>query len=365
MYPELTIDVDVIAANTRTIAESLLAGGIELTGVTKVVDGEPLIGAAMLEAGCVGLADSRLPALVRLAATALAPLTLIRAPQPDEIQAAAQVADRVLLSDPATARRLGEQAPGYPVEILLTVDLGDRREGVLPEDAPAFARRLAGIPGTQLGGISVNFACLSGQLPSHSLFAAAEAVLDEIAPLCDAEPALSLGGTCCVPYAPGYRPRYRTEMRSGAAPVFGIDLVSGETLPGLRRTNPVLAAMVLESYRKPPAPEGPRGGDAFGHEPETDLPDTDAVYTMIALGRRDTAPSCLTALDDGVRVAGMTSDVTVLITDRLYSPGDTLRFALDYEGLVRAMTSPFVARRFVTVSGSPAASANASSGTGE
>jgi ornithine racemase len=348
MHPELTIDVDVVTHNTRTIAESLLAGGIELVGVTKVLDGEPLIGAAMLEAGCAGLADSRLPAMVRLAASALAPLTLIRPPQPDEIEAAAQVADRVLLSDARTARALGEHVPGNPVNLLLTVDLGDRREGVLPEDAEAVARELAGIPGTRLSGISVNFACLSGQIPSHDLFREAEDVLDGIASLCATEPVLSLGGTCCVPYAPGYRPRPRTEMRSGAGPVFGVDLVSGDVLPGLERTNPVLSAPVLESYRKPPAPPGPRGGDAFGHEPDTDLPDQDAVYTMIAIGRRDSAPSCLAPLDEGVRVGGMTSDVTILITERQYSPGDTLRFALDYEGLVRAMTSPFVARRFVS-----------------
>jgi predicted amino acid racemase len=346
MYPELAIDVGVVAANTRTIAQALLAGGIELVGVTKVIDGEPLVGTALLEAGCVGLADSRLPALIRLAASALAPLTLIRPPQFGETEAVAQVVDRVLLSDPETARRLGEHVPASPIELLLTVDLGDRREGVLPEDAPAVARRLTDLPGTQLAGIAVNFACLSGQIPSHELFRQAESVLDQIAGLCEAEPVLSLGGTCCVPYAPGYRPRYRTEMRSGAGPVFGIDLVSGEVLPGLERTSPVLTAVVLESYRKPPAPPGPRGGDAFGHEPDTDLPDADAVYTMIALGRRDSAPSCLAPLDEGVRVGGMTSDVTILITDRPYSPGDTLRFALDYEGLVRAMTSPFVARRF-------------------
>lgn len=346
MHPQLTIDVDLIANNTRYIAENLLAAGISLLGITKVLDGEPVIGEAMLDAGCCGLGDSRLPALVKLAAHALAPLTLIRPPQPDEAETAAQVADRVLVSDVAVAAAVGEHAPGYPVELLLTVDLGDRREGVLPDQAETVAGKLAELPGTRLTGVAVNFACLSGLLPSIELFRQAEEVLAAVADRCVGEPVLSLGGTCVLPCMEGYQPRFRTEVRAGAAPVFGSDLVSSVRLKGLEPSYPVLEAAVLESYRKPPPPDGPCGGDCFGHEPSVALPDEDAVYTMIALGRRDSAPSCLTPLDEGVRIAGMTSDVAVLITEQVYGPGETVRFALDYEGLVRAMTSPFVECRF-------------------
>ena len=44
----------------------------------------------------------------------------------------------------------------------------------------------------------------------------------------------------------------------------------------------------------------------------------------------------------------MTSDVGVLITPRALRPGDTVDFALDYDALVRAVTSPYVDRRFVS-----------------
>ena len=109
--PRLTIDLDAVARATRRLAADLDARGLKLVGVTKCVDGEPAVGRTLLEAGCAGLADSRLPSLVRLAGQALGPLTLIRAPQRDELETAAQVADRVLLSDPGAARVLGEHAP--------------------------------------------------------------------------------------------------------------------------------------------------------------------------------------------------------------------------------------------------------------
>ena len=347
-YPRLTIDLDAIAENTRLLAARLLGDGFTLVGVTKCVDGEARVGQALLEAGCAGLADSRLPSLTRLAAASLGPLTLIRAPQPDELEALAQIADRVLLSDVGAARVLGEHTSGAPIQILLTVDLGDRREGVLPDAAPAVARAIADLPGVVLAGISVNFACLSGQLPDQDLFRQAEAVLAEVAGACRAEPQLSLGGTCVLQHLAGYHPRFRTEIRTGGGPIYGYDFVSGAGLDGMRRTDPVLTAVVLECYRKPPAPSGARGRDAFGHVPEVDLPDDDANYSLLYLGRRDCEPGGLRPLLPGSYLAGATSDVSVLITPEPLRPGDTASFAVDYDALVRAVTSPFVAKELTT-----------------
>jgi ornithine racemase len=349
--PRLTLDLDVVTANTAALSASLLARGISLVGVTKAVDGEPAVGRAMLEAGAAGLADSRLPALTRLAAHALAPLSLIRSPQPHELEEAAQVADRVFLSDEAAARRLGECAPGYPLEVLLTVDLGDRREGVLPEDAGAVARVLAGIPGVSFAGVSVNFACLSGQLPSRALFEAAEAVLSELAGDCAAEPLLSLGGTCCLQHLDGSRPRFATEIRTGGGPLYGYDFVSGLPVSGVERRDPLLTASVLECYRKPPVHLSEVGFDAFGHVPEVDLPSDEAWYALIALGRRDCEPAGLRPLLEGARIAGMTSDVGVVVVPEQVAPGSELSFACDYDALVRAVTSPFVIKRFPSSKG--------------
>ncbi len=346
-YPRLTVDLDAVAGNARRLAARLRDDGIALVGVTKCLDGEPAVGRAMLEAGCAGLADSRLHALERLAAAGLGPLTLIRAPQPGEVESVARVADRVLLSDAGTAGRLGRLREAQPLEVLLTVDLGDRREGVLPHAAPSAAARLADLPGVELAGISVNFACLSGQLPSQQLFRQAEDVLAACAPQCAAGPLLSLGGTCAVQHLGGWRPRFATELRSGGGPVYGYDFVTMAPIDGLVRTDPVLTAVVLECYEKPPAPQGPGGRDAFGHVPEAELPDEDAYYALLYLGRRDCEPGGLRPLLPGSYLAGATSDVSVLITPKPLRPGDTVSFAIDYDALVRAVTSPFVSREFV------------------
>ena len=345
--PELTVDLDAIGENTRRLATRLLADGFTLVGVTKALDGEPSVGQEMLEAGCAGLADSRMASLVQLAAHALAPLTLIRAPRRDELADVAAVADRVLLSDVETARALGGYASGGPIDVLLTVDLGDRREGVLSSTAPSVAAQLSRLPGIQLAGISVNFACLSGHLPSRALFRQAEDILASIADECAAEPLLSLGGTCVLQHLDGFRPRFATEIRCGGGLLYGYDFVNMASIEGVYRTDPVLTAAVLECYCKPPAPPCRSGFDAFGHVPEVELPTSPAYYSLLDLGHRDCAPRGLRPLIPGAYIAGATSDVSVLITETLLRPGDVVSFAVDYDALVRAATSPFVTRTFI------------------
>ena len=120
-------------------------------------------------------------------------------------------------------------------------------------------------------------------------------------------------------------------------------------IPGLLRADPILAAEVLESRVKPGPPLGRIGPDAFGHESETALPRERARYVVLAMGRRDAEPRSLRPLLDHTTVAGMSSDHTVLLTDAPLRSGDVVEFALDYEGLVRAMTSPYVNKAFIEI----------------
>ena len=255
--PRLTLDLDAVTDATATLSGRLLDAGFTLVGVTKAVDGEPAVGQAMLEAGCAGLADSRLPALTTARRSRRsAPLTLIRPPQPRRARARRPGRrPRPALRPRRPRGALGERVAGAALEVLLTVDLGDRREGVLPEDVgggrPSARHAL---PGIALAGVAVNFACLSGQLPSQTLFRQAEDVLAAVADDCADEPLLSLGGTCCLQHLDGYAPRFATEVRCGGGPLYGYDFVSGAPLEGLERRDPVLTAAVLECSRKPPAP---------------------------------------------------------------------------------------------------------------
>ena len=68
---------------------------------------------------------------------------------------------------------------------------------------------------------------------------------------------------------------------------------------------------------------------------------------MVALGRRDMELGGLRPLLPGAYIAGATSDVSMLITPEPLRPGDEVRIAVDYDALVRAVTSPYVTVEYV------------------
>jgi predicted amino acid racemase len=343
------IDVAAVRHNTRVLGERLATQGIEIVGVTKAVDSEPDVARAMLAGGAVMLADSRLTGVARLASHGFGPRLLIRPPQPDELDLAARTADWVLLSDADTARALASRVEARPIGVLLVVDMGDRRDGVLPDDAVALARALAALPGLELGGVAVNFACLSGLQPSLDLFRQADALVADVAAWCTRGPVLSMGGTYCLPHLiDHFFPRHRCQLRLGAGLYFGhYTLPHVSPIPGLMRADPVLRATVIESREKPGPPAGLVGPDSFGLCPDTRVPSESTRHVLLAMGRRESEARCLHPMLPRSHVAGMSSDHTLMITDTPLRAGDTVDFALDYEGLVRAVTSPYVQRVFL------------------
>jgi predicted amino acid racemase len=349
MAVTLTLDVAAVRHNVLTVRTWLASQRIDVLGVTKAVDSEPDVGRAMLAGGAVALADSRLSGIERLARHGLGPRVLIRPPQMDELGRAARSCDWVFISDMDTAAALSARIGARPLGVFLVVDLGDRRDGVLPEDAALAARSLASMHGLTLGGVAVNFACLSGLQPELRRFEEAESVLDEVTPWCNAEPSLTLGGTYCMPHLIGaFAPRHRCSIRLGAGLYFGhFTLPAVSPPPGLMRADPVLTASVIECRRKPAPPAGTLGVDSFGLTPETRFPRESTYHALLALGRRESEPRCLHPFLHGSYVAGMSSDHTVLISDTPLRAGDTVDFALDYEGLVRAHTSPFVQKVYI------------------
>jgi predicted amino acid racemase len=349
MAVTLTLDVAAVRHNVKTVRTWLAAQHIDVLAVTKAVDSEPDVGRAMLAGGAVALADSRLSGIERLALHGLGPRVLIRPPQMDEVERAVRSCDWVFVSDVDTAEALAARAGDRRLGVFLIVDIGDRRDGVLPEDAARTARTIASLRGVAVAGVSVNFACLSGLQPELKLFQEADALVDAVAPWCATEPTLSLGGTYCLPHLIGaFEPRHSCSIRLGAGLYFGhYTLPSVSPPPGLLRADPVLTATVLECRLKPGPPAGTIGVDSFGLTPDTCLPTGSAYHVMLAMGRRESEPRCLHPISRGSYIAGMSSDHTLLISDRPMQAGDTVDFALDYEGLVRAHTSPFVRKIYL------------------
>ncbi len=168
--PRLEVDLDAIEANTRCLVDRLAPAGIRVTGVTKAGLGSPGLGAAMLRGGAAGLGDSRVENLARLdAAGLLAPRTLIRSPMTSQVDAVVRHASTSLNTERSVLEALSRAAvrQGTTHAVVLMVELGDLREGVLAADLVPLARYVDGLTGLTLTGIGTNLACQSGVVPDQ------------------------------------------------------------------------------------------------------------------------------------------------------------------------------------------------------
>lgn len=79
--PEITINLDTIERNTRTVAAACGKAGIGIFGVTKGSCGMPQVARAMLRGGVIGIGESRFENIRRLRASGIdCPILLLRSP---------------------------------------------------------------------------------------------------------------------------------------------------------------------------------------------------------------------------------------------------------------------------------------------
>ncbi|MCK5940923.1 MAG: alanine racemase, partial [Planctomycetes bacterium] len=166
--PRLEIDLDKIHDNARSLVTSLGRRGIGVTGVTKAMLGSPAIADCLLRAGVRSLGDSRVENIETLRTAAVsARIALIRSPMTSQAARVVACADVSFNTELEVITRLSAaaQASGRQHAVVLMVELGDLREGILPADLERSVAATLRLPGITLGGIGTNLACRYGVVP--------------------------------------------------------------------------------------------------------------------------------------------------------------------------------------------------------
>jgi ornithine racemase len=348
--PRIEIRLDLLHHNASQLVRALGARGIGVTAVTKATLGSPEVARALLAAGVSGLGESRIENVERLrAAGVTAPITLIRSPMASQVARVVGHADTSVNTEPAILAALSAAAvaQGRTHGVILMVELGDLREGILAEDLPGIIDRTLALDNLELRGIGTNLACQNGVVPDDANMAALSALAgaaeDRLGrPL----PVVSGGNSANHNWATATADVGAVnDLRLGEAILLGVEPLDRQPIPGLHTDAFSLLAEIIEHKTKPSRPWGATAQTAFGHRPPpSDVGSGDRV--IVALGRQDIDPEGLTP-PPGFAILGASSDHTVLTVDRPTDApqvGDQLRFAPDYSALLRAMTSPFVGR---------------------
>lgn len=352
-YPRITADLTKIKHNIDALAALCGENGVSIAAVSKVVCADERIVRVLEESGATMLADARTENLAQL--DTRKPKLLLRAPAPEEAEEAVTLADISLVSEIATIQALGTaaRAAGKVHQIILMIDLGDLREGLLFLDREAIYRAAdaaKAAEGIALVGVGTNLTCYGAIIPDETNLGELCQIADELRARTGLPiPIVSGGNSSTLGLLKrGLVPEGVNHLRLGESILLGNDTAACRVMNGLYGDAFTLATRLIEVQRKPSVPIGESGANAFGEHPTFESLG-DQIRGICKIGRQDTVADGLTPRDGDIKIIGASSDhlIVDLTNAREYHVGDVLEFTPDYGALLRAYTSPYVARGYI------------------
>ncbi len=348
--PRIEIDLEKISHNATSLKELYEEKGIGIFGVTKVVCGDPAIADVLVKAGIGTLADSRLENISRMRQAGVqAQFVLLRTPAPSQVESTVKIADISLNSELSVIERLSRVAlaTGVTHKIILMVELGDLREGLLPANLEQTVARVNGLKGIVVAGIGTNLACFGGVKPDEENLGLLSLLAGDIERQFGMVLQYVSGGNSA-----NYDWSLSTanigkinNLRLGESIFLGCETLNRAPIPGLFTDAFRLRAEIIESKVKPSKPYGDIGQDAFGNVPE--FSDRGPIRRVIlGIGLQDVLVAGLTPCTD-VDILGASSDhILVDAKESDLKVGDEVEFGLNYGALLSSMTSPYVAKNY-------------------
>jgi ornithine racemase len=348
--PRIEISLSQIRDNTRMLSKLYGQKGISLMGVSKAVLGEPSIAEAMIQGGVRFIADSRLENIQKMKNAGISAQFVLLRTALSQAESVVKSVDISLNTEIETLKKLSYYAKAHNKthQVIVMVELGDLREGILPGDLSQFIQQTLSLSHIKLVGIGCNLACYGGVKPDDENMHE----LSELVKIVEQEFQISLdiisGGNSA-----NYEWYKSTQdvgkinnLRVGESILLGCETVSRKAIPGLHTQAFQLIAEVIESKKKPSLPFGEICQDAFGNVPS--FQDRGIRQrSIIALGRQDILISGLQS-NQKLEILGSSSDHIILDSqNHNLQVGDEVNFNLNYGALLAAMTSPFIKKEFI------------------
>ncbi|MEZ5975679.1 MAG: alanine racemase [Planctomycetota bacterium] len=353
----LTIDLQALHDNIRTIDRWVHNHGASWSLVTKTLCGHRSTLRCLQAMGVHSMADSRmdnLKAIESLPGDVEA--WYLRLPHLPVVPDVVRLSDVSLNSEIDVIEALNVEAgrQGKLHRIIIMLELGDLREGVLPGSLVGFYEHVFELPNIEVLGVGSNLGCLSGAVPSIDQFAQLS-LYHELLELKFGRslPVISGGTSAALPLLrSGALPKTINHFRIGDSAFLGTDLIHGGVLEGLRGDAITLEVEVVEVKEKGLRPMGETTDmmpfEALG-TPET-APGARGHRAVITVGQLDTVVSGLTPIEPSYRLVGASSDLSVVnLGDNPHGikVGDTLRFRPSYGAFVRLMMDPYIPKHLI------------------
>lgn len=351
-FPCVEIDLNKITHNTSIINGLCKDKGIHVVGVSKVFCAKKDIVEAMIKGGLEIIGDSRIENLRKLEDLKCRKM-LLRIPMESHASEVIKYSDISLNSELDTIKMLSKAAKRANKihNVILMIDLGDLREGILETEAMDVIREILSLSNIKLCGIGTNLTCYGGVIPDSENLGRLVQLKDNIEKNFSVNIPIVSGGNSSSLYAiiDGTIPKGINQLRIGEAIVLGRETAFGQSISNCYRDSFILKGEIIEIKEKPSMPKGKIGMDAFGQTPSF-IDKGIMKRAIIALGRQDIVPEGIEPLDKNIEVLGASSDHLIIDITKCqneYNIGDAVAFNMDYGCLLRSMTSPYVKKYYI------------------
>jgi predicted amino acid racemase/D-alanyl-D-alanine dipeptidase len=351
LTPRIEINLGKIAHNAKTLKKHYQAKGINLIAVTKVVCGNPTVADTLVNCGINILADSRLINIKKMRSAGVqAQFLLLRSPTLSKSEDVVKHTDISLNSELVVIKRLSKFALENSTvhKIILMVDLGDLREGIMPSNLDQNIVQIKKLLGIEIVGIGANLACFGGVAPDQTKMKQLSIIANKVESQHNLKLTFISGGNSA-----NYNwsitsktPSRINNLRIGESIFLGCETLNRNPIPELFTDAFTLVAEVIESKIKPSCPEGRITQNVVGKKPK--FLDIGLVKrTILNLGMQDVYIDGITPRMN-VEILGASSDHLVINSKtKELKVGRELEFDMNYSALLSAMTSEYVDKKAI------------------
>ena len=278
----------------------------------------------------------------------------IKPPPKDILRDVVKYADISLNTELATLHELSDEAQRQNTlhKVIIMIELGDLREGVMRDDLINFYEKVFRLPGIEVVGLGTNLNCLHGVMPDGDKLIQL-ALYKQIIELRFKKeiPLVSGGTTVTIPLLlRNQLPLGVNHFRVGEALFFGKNLFTNGLIEGMSDQVMELYTQIIEISEKPLVPMGELGVNPQGKT--TQIAEGDYGRTsyraIIDIGVLDIQPDYLIPVNEKIKILDASSDMLILdvgTNPEDYKVGDMIRFKLKYMGALGLMSSDYIEKR--------------------
>lgn len=343
---------DKLRHNYNFLDKLFKNNGIKWGITTKLLCGHEEYLKEVAELGIGDMLDSRISNLKKIKEIDADTLTTyIKPPPKDIIESVVKYADISLNTELPTLHALSEEAQRQDKvhKVIIMIELGDLREGVIRENLIDFYEKVFKLENIEVIGIGANLNCMHGVMPDEDKLIQLSLYKQIIELRFDKKiPLVSGGTTVTIPLLlRNQLPSGINHFRVGEALFFGKNLFTDGTIEGMHNDVLELYPQIIEIAEKPKVPSGELGMNPQGEVVDIDEDDygETSYRAILDIGYLDINPDHLISEEEDIKIADASSDMLILdVGDNKagYEVGDFIRFRMKYMGALGIMNSDYI-----------------------